>query len=76
MADIYGALSEDRPYRAGLPPEQILAILGKDVPSKLDPDVFEALKVFMERSPTSDWQAKLQAEAQTQSTPELHAMAS
>ncbi len=76
MADIYGALSEDRPYRAGLPPEQILAILGKDVPSKLDPDVFEALEVFMERSPTSDWQAKLQAEAQTQSTPELHAMAS
>jgi HD-GYP domain-containing protein (c-di-GMP phosphodiesterase class II) len=50
MADIYGALSEDRPYRAGLPPEQILAILSKEVPSKLDPDVFEALKRFMAES--------------------------
>jgi len=47
MADIYGALSEDRPYRAGLAPEQILAILSKDVPTKLDPDVFEALQRFM-----------------------------
>jgi putative nucleotidyltransferase with HDIG domain len=48
MADIYGALSEDRPYREGLPPQQILDILGKDVPHKLDPEVFEALKIFMQ----------------------------
>jgi putative nucleotidyltransferase with HDIG domain len=47
MADIYGALSEDRPYRRGLAPEQILAILSKDVPAKLDPDVFEALQRYM-----------------------------
>ena len=47
MADIYGALSEDRPYRAGLAPEEILAILGKEVPTKLDPEVFEALKRYM-----------------------------
>ncbi len=47
MADIYGALSEDRPYREGLPPEEILTILGKEVPTKLDPEVFEALKRYM-----------------------------
>lgn len=53
MADIYGALSEDRPYRAGLPPERILAILGADVPHKLDPEVFAALQRFMSTSPAS-----------------------
>jgi putative nucleotidyltransferase with HDIG domain len=47
MADIYGALSENRPYRAGLPPEKILEIISKEVPNKLDPEVFEALKIFM-----------------------------
>jgi HD-GYP domain-containing protein (c-di-GMP phosphodiesterase class II) len=52
VADIYGALSEDRPYRAGLAPEQILAILEQDVPHKLDADVFEALKRFMDRQGT------------------------
>jgi HD-GYP domain-containing protein (c-di-GMP phosphodiesterase class II) len=53
MADIYGALSEDRPYRAGLPPEQILAIIGKEVPSKLDPDVFEALNRYLDTRGTN-----------------------
>ncbi len=47
MADIYGALSENRPYRAGLPPERILSIIGADIPHKLDHEVFEALKRFM-----------------------------
>jgi putative nucleotidyltransferase with HDIG domain len=43
IADMYGALAEDRPYRKALPTEQILAILRKEVPRKLDPDCFEAL---------------------------------
>jgi putative nucleotidyltransferase with HDIG domain len=47
MADVYGALSEDRPYRAGLAPEVILTILSKEVPTKLDPEVFEALQRYM-----------------------------
>ncbi len=48
VADIYGALAEDRPYRAGLSAEQILSILSKEVPHKLDPECFEALQAFME----------------------------
>ena len=43
VADVYGALAEDRPYRAGLELEQIFSIMKKDVPHKLDPDCFEAL---------------------------------
>lgn len=47
MADFYGALSEDRPYRAGLPPDEVLRILSKEVPKKLDAEVFGALKRWM-----------------------------
>ncbi|HEY0308205.1 MAG TPA: HD domain-containing phosphohydrolase [Acidobacteriaceae bacterium] len=47
MADVYGALSEDRPYRKGLPPDQIIAIIKEDVPHKLDPKCFEALLAHM-----------------------------
>ena len=49
MADFYGALKEDRPYRAGLAKEKIIAILSKEVPQKLDPQCFEALLVLMDR---------------------------
>lgn len=48
IADTYGALSEDRPYRAGLPYEEILSIFAKEVPGKLDAECFEALKVAIE----------------------------
>lgn len=53
MADLYGALSEDRPYRPGMSHEQILAILSKDVPEKLDPVCFEALQAYMARKDSS-----------------------
>ena len=43
VADVYGALSEDRPYRAGLGLEKIVAIMKNDVPGKLDRDCFEAM---------------------------------
>ncbi len=43
VADIFGALTEDRPYRAGLPVETALEIIKAEVPSKLDEDCFEAL---------------------------------
>ena len=43
VADIYGALSEDRPYRAGLSRDEIFAIMSRDVPLKLDAACFEAL---------------------------------
>ena len=43
VADVYGALSEDRPYRAGLGSEQIISILAKLAPKKLDSDCVDAL---------------------------------
>ena len=44
VADVYGALSEERPYRAALSNEEVFAIMVKDVPHKLDGACFEALK--------------------------------
>lgn len=44
VADIYGALTEDRPYRAGMPPERALAIISEDAPHKLDADCVNALR--------------------------------
>jgi putative nucleotidyltransferase with HDIG domain len=52
LADFYGAMSEERPYRKAMPTEQILEILQKEVPQKYDPDCFEALKAFVEKQPT------------------------
>ncbi len=43
VADVYSALTEDRPYRAGLSHEQALAILREEVPYRLDFDCVEAL---------------------------------
>jgi HD-GYP domain-containing protein (c-di-GMP phosphodiesterase class II) len=42
-ADIYGALTEDRPYRNGFNPAEALKIMERDVPGKLDGECFEAL---------------------------------
>ena len=43
VADIFGAITETRPYRDGIPAEKALEIIARDVPSKLDADCFEAL---------------------------------
>lgn len=43
VADVYGALTEDRPYRAGLSLDEVVGIMCKDIPHKLDADCFEAL---------------------------------
>ena len=51
VADVYGALSEDRPYRAGLEIEQIIAIMSKLAPRQLDGGCFEALVSLMHRAP-------------------------
>lgn len=44
VADIYGALSEERPYRASLNDEEAFAIMEKDVPKRLDQNCFDALQ--------------------------------
>lgn len=43
VADVYGALSEDRPYRGGLDLDQIVPIMKGLAPNKLDADCVEAL---------------------------------
>jgi putative nucleotidyltransferase with HDIG domain len=43
VADVYSALSEDRPYRLSLDLDEIVTIMTKLVPDKLDADCFEAL---------------------------------
>jgi len=43
VADVYAALSEVRPYRESLDIGQVTEIMKKELPDKLDPEVFEAL---------------------------------
>jgi len=47
VADIYGAMTEDRPYRPGLTPKQALHNISRDVPHKLDARCFEALQAVV-----------------------------
>ncbi len=47
VADIYEALTADRPYRTPLTAEEALAIIDRDVPGKLDPDARWALGVYV-----------------------------
>lgn len=42
-ADICDALSASRPYREGMPPERVLAIMKREVGAAIDPDCFTAL---------------------------------
>jgi len=43
VADVFDALVSDRPYRAGMPIEQALAIIRSDAGSKLCPECAEQL---------------------------------
>jgi HD-GYP domain-containing protein (c-di-GMP phosphodiesterase class II) len=43
VADVYAALSEDRPYRAGIELDETLWIMSKLIPTQLDESCFEAL---------------------------------
>jgi HD-GYP domain-containing protein (c-di-GMP phosphodiesterase class II) len=47
VADVYEALTADRPYRDPLPVEEALAIIDRDVPHKLDGDVRNALEIYL-----------------------------
>jgi putative nucleotidyltransferase with HDIG domain len=47
VADVYEALTADRPYRAPLPVEEALAIIDRDVPDKLDFEVRSALEAHI-----------------------------
>ena len=44
VADVYDALARDRPYRAAMPAERVLAILDADAGARLDADSVAALR--------------------------------
>ena len=47
MADVAEALSAERPYRAALPVEEVLAIIGRDAGERLDADCVAALAAWL-----------------------------
>ncbi len=53
VADVYGALTEDRPYRSGLSHEEAMGILRQDIPHRLDPVCVEALSDVEVQTPNS-----------------------
>jgi HD-GYP domain-containing protein (c-di-GMP phosphodiesterase class II) len=44
IGDFFDALTADRPYRAAMPVDEALSIIGGEVGTAIDPDCFEALK--------------------------------
>ncbi len=50
-ADIFDAITAERPYRGAIPVAQALQMMERTVGTALDPDCFEALKRAMERIP-------------------------
>jgi putative nucleotidyltransferase with HDIG domain len=50
VADVFGALSEDRPYRAGIGVEDTLAIMSQFAPHQLDGDCMDALVASVARA--------------------------
>ena len=50
VADIYEAMTADRPYRAGLTPHAAVALLHRDRDTKLCPQAIDALTAFAEES--------------------------
>jgi putative nucleotidyltransferase with HDIG domain len=49
VADICDALRASRPYRAGLPVDRVLDIMGRETGTALDPEVFAALTTVLTR---------------------------
>ena len=49
VADVYEALTAERPYRAPLPVEQALDIVAWEVPGRLDRGAFGALETYLGR---------------------------
>jgi HD-GYP domain-containing protein (c-di-GMP phosphodiesterase class II) len=50
VADVYEALTENRPYRAPWPAARALEIMRVDVPGRMDRDAFAALESLLEAS--------------------------
>ena len=56
VADCYDALTSSRPYREGLPKEQVLVMLQEKSGSQFDPDVVEAFvrMITADRAPKAE----------------------
>jgi len=50
-ADIFDAITAERPYRGALPIEKTLSIMSESVGTAIDPDCFESLKSLIIRHP-------------------------
>jgi HD-GYP domain-containing protein (c-di-GMP phosphodiesterase class II) len=53
VADVYEALTAERPYRSAYDDEHALEIMGIEVPSRLDRDAFAALETLLEHREAS-----------------------
>jgi HD-GYP domain-containing protein (c-di-GMP phosphodiesterase class II) len=51
VADVYEALTSERPYRPALPSQEALAIIRSDVPQRLDREVLTALERLLAEDP-------------------------
>ena len=51
VADVYEALTADRPYRPAYTPRDALELMRTDVPQRLDPDAFAALETLTHDQP-------------------------
>ncbi len=62
VADVYGALSEDRPYRPKMEPEKIRSILMSEAPHKIDGDCLDALMGALASGPMALRASQTEAE--------------
>jgi HD-GYP domain-containing protein (c-di-GMP phosphodiesterase class II) len=53
VADVYEALTAQRPYRTACTPERALEIMRTEVPRRLDPDAFGSLQALLEDRDTA-----------------------
>jgi putative nucleotidyltransferase with HDIG domain len=69
VADIYDALTSERPYRGPSRPQEALALLRSDAVQKLDPQVLDALEAVL-----PDWEQRRLEEPELSGfrLPELH----
>ena len=54
VADVYEALTAERPYRGPLSPDEALAIIDREVPHRLDNDVRQALEAHLACAPVAE----------------------
>jgi putative nucleotidyltransferase with HDIG domain len=67
VADVYEALTADRPYRPAMAVHEALAIIDRDVPERLDADVRQALETYLTDAPRID--SLKSADAQSNMSP-------